>query len=270
MKRVLISIDGGGIRGVIPLVILREIAQNWPTPFNASQTQWWGTSTGSIISGALCTLKHLPFEVAVQKVLDLYELRSARAINPGKVSQPARAFNQLITANFNALQIRDYPQFHCVAAEVESGLPVIIDHTWSVGLDDAIRASCAFPGLFPPVELLNRPYMDGYVYAKNPTKLALEYHEYQDDLPDLILSFGTGVMRKRDIIEDRVEQVDQWVESYANAASIPYFRINPTLTAASDNMQNITPKNVHQLKQDAFQYLEENPDVVQSILQLLR
>jgi hypothetical protein len=269
MKRILISIDGGGIRGIIPLVILREIAQHSPTPFNTFQTQWWGTSTGSIISGALCTLKHLPFEVAVQKVLDLYELRSARAINPGKVSQPERAFNQLITANFKDLRIGDYPQFHCVAADVESGAPVIIDHTWQVGLDDAIRASCAFPGLFPPVELLNRSYMDGYVHAKNPTQLAMQRYQSKGHLPDLILSLGTGIMRQQDAIEVRVGQIEEWAEKFANAASIPYFRINPPLVFASDNMQNITPKNVHQLKQDAFQFLEDSPEFLQSIIAAL-
>lgn len=265
MGRIIITIDGGGVRGVMPLVLLREISRASHTELNQLEIEWWGTSTGSIISGGLCKLRTLPFEVAVQNVLDLYELRSAPAINPGKVSQPARAFNQLIAANFKGLAMHEFPQFRCVVAEIESGMPVIIDQHWPVDLDQAIRASCAFPGLFPPVNLNGQTYVDGYIQAKNPTMLAFEYHQKQGMTPDLILSLGTGVMRAHDPVEQKVQEIDLWMKQQAISRNIPYFRLNPTLEKAVDNMQNSTPKNIHHLKLDSMQFIQENKETFREI-----
>lgn len=258
MKKIVISIDGGGIRGILPLVLLREISKHTNKDLNEEAIEWWGTSTGAIVSGALCIQQEFHFDRAVQQVLDLYEFRSATSIHPGNIPHPERAFNQMIDANFKGLDLCDYPNFHCVVTDMVTNTPVIIDADWNTGLDEAIRASCAFPGLFPPVYIGERPFSDGFLHAKNPSKLALEYHLNIDYTPDLFISLGTGIMRENDAIELAVESVDAEVSKVLGEMNIPYYRLNPTLILGSDDMQNITPKNIHHLKQDSLEYIEGN------------
>ena len=47
------------------------------------------------------------------------------------------------------------------AVEVASGELVVFDRDSGVGLVDAVTASCAVPGAWPPVTIANRRYMDG-------------------------------------------------------------------------------------------------------------
>src|SRR5258708_16162820 len=56
-----------------------------------------------------------------------------------------------------------------VAADLASGEPVVFTQG---DLGDAIRASCAFPGLFEPVEIGTRCLADGGLVAPVPTHAA--------------------------------------------------------------------------------------------------
>ena len=53
MKRIVISIDGGGIRGIIPLILLKQIQRRLSKDLFSMDLSWWGTSTGALISGAI-------------------------------------------------------------------------------------------------------------------------------------------------------------------------------------------------------------------------
>ncbi|MFE9452130.1 patatin-like phospholipase family protein [Streptomyces sp. NPDC006739] len=50
-----------------------------------------------------------------------------------------------------------------VAVDAESGLPRVFDGSDGVGLVDAVAASCAVPGVWPPVTIQGRRYVDGGV-----------------------------------------------------------------------------------------------------------
>jgi NTE family protein len=50
-----------------------------------------------------------------------------------------------------------------VAVDAESGEPRVFDNTSGVSLVDAVAASCAVPGVWPPVTIDGRRYMDGGV-----------------------------------------------------------------------------------------------------------
>jgi NTE family protein len=47
------------------------------------------------------------------------------------------------------------------AVDVESGEPLIIDRDRGIPLVDAVAASCAVPGVWPPITIGGRRYMDG-------------------------------------------------------------------------------------------------------------
>jgi NTE family protein len=50
-----------------------------------------------------------------------------------------------------------------VAVDAESGRPRVFDKKSGVGLVDAVAASCAVPGVWPPVTIQGRRYVDGGV-----------------------------------------------------------------------------------------------------------
>jgi NTE family protein len=70
-------------------------------------------------------------------------------------------------------EARQFEELHIpmavVATDLNSGEPVVMTHG---NLIDAIRASCAFPGLFEPVEMGTRCLADGGLVAPVPTRAA--------------------------------------------------------------------------------------------------
>jgi NTE family protein len=62
-----------------------------------------------------------------------------------------------------------------VAVDTESGEEYIMDRRSGVSLIDAVSASCAVPGIWPPVTIAGRRYMDGGVRSATNADLASGY-----------------------------------------------------------------------------------------------
>jgi NTE family protein len=62
-----------------------------------------------------------------------------------------------------------------VAVDTESGERRVFDRTSGVNLIDAVAASCAVPGMWPPVTIGRHRYMDGGVYSTDNADLAVGY-----------------------------------------------------------------------------------------------
>ena len=67
-----------------------------------------------------------------------------------------------------------WPQQHLliVAVDTETGEEYIMDQTSGVSLVDAVSASCAVPGIWPPVTIAGHRYMDGGVRSATNADLA--------------------------------------------------------------------------------------------------
>ena len=77
MKRIL-SIDGGGIRGIIPASTLVALEQQLGKPVRECFDFVAGTSTGALISAAVAA------GVPATRILDIYVQRSGEIFTPGK------------------------------------------------------------------------------------------------------------------------------------------------------------------------------------------
>jgi NTE family protein len=62
-----------------------------------------------------------------------------------------------------------------VAVDTETGEEYIMDRASGVSLVDAVAASCAVPGIWPPVSITGRRYMDGGVRSPTNADLARGY-----------------------------------------------------------------------------------------------
>lgn len=266
-KRLIISIDGGGIRGIIPLVLLRYIQFRIKKDLGDLVSKWYGTSTGSIIATGLLVQQETEFAHAIQNVLDIYEFRSTAAINPLGASDSARALNKLLDENFGYFSVKDFPKLNVVTCELPSLKTVVFNAVNDVNLAQALKASCAVPGIFESVTIGSKKYVDGFLSAKNPAELAIQNELVNDDL--ILLSLGTGILREEDEIELSVKKTHENLEVLSKKNGFNYFRFNPRLNLASDDMQNTSLKNIFNLKKDTENYLKEKKEKLDDLVKVL-
>jgi len=81
-----------------------------------------------------------------------------------------------IASTGGSLGVDDWPheRLRVTAVDVETGGFAVHDAASGVGLHAAIAASCAVPGLFPPVPIGGRRYMDGGVRSGTNADVALD------------------------------------------------------------------------------------------------
>jgi NTE family protein len=158
-----LALGGGFARGFAHLGVLRVLEQHH-IPISCIA----GTSVGSILGAAYASGAPLARIVATCRTLRLRDIARWRVSRLGFASN--HRLGDLIERVFEARQFEDLRiPMAVVATDLNSGEPVVITHG---DLIDAIRASCAFPGLFEPVEIGTRCLADGGLVAPVPTRAA--------------------------------------------------------------------------------------------------
>ena len=196
MSKLILSLDGGGIRGAASIQFLHNIEQKLNADHGKSIRDcvdfYAGTSTGSIIALALATT-----DMTVADINSLYEYDTAQLIfteNKGLfeidgINAPkfeASGKTKVLMDNFGKATIGDVPQDKHVLAvtyDIEKRKPVVIKSTKPDYLNllscQAADASSAAPTFFPTrdVELSSGAdeswLIDGGVIANNPTMCAI-------------------------------------------------------------------------------------------------
>jgi NTE family protein len=111
-----------------------------------------------------------------------------------------------------------------VAVDTESGEPKVFTRDSGVALEDAVAASSAFPGIWPPVTIGEHRYMDGAIRSPTNADLAAGCDRvlvFTPESADSPRPFGS--------LEDEIkslEPADVRVV-YADAASLAAFGTNP-------------------------------------------
>lgn len=234
MKRKIrvLSIDGGGIRGIIPAKVivkieelLQQYSQNPETRISDYFDLIAGTSTGSILAALyLC-----PYEIggtkvkySAQEALDLYlkygadiferswKTQTIDYFGLGSPLYKADKLEQMLDAYFGDIRLADLVK-PCLfpAYDIESGKAIFFNQinayhhmNQNYLVKEVVRASTAAPSYFPIAKISDhfegRTYslIDGGVFANNPALCA--YIEackfpFQPSPSDImILSLGTG------------------------------------------------------------------------------
>ncbi len=158
-----LALGGGFARGFAHLGVLQVLEQHH-VPISCIA----GTSVGSILGAAYASGAPLARIMATCRTLRLRDIARWRVSRLGFASN--HRLGDLIERVFEARQFEDLQiPMAVVATDLNSGEPVVITHG---NLIDAIRASCAFPGLFEPVEIGTRCLADGGLVAPVPTRAA--------------------------------------------------------------------------------------------------
>jgi uncharacterized protein len=219
----ILSIDGGGIRGIIPAMVVKELlgvlkAQD---VFHIIT----GTSTGGIIACGLAK----PTPIDVNDIVDLYVKHGGEIFKKGILDkfhflhgaeyQP-NALENYLGSKFSQVWLSDIQNVELLVPSYAIGLPddtqslPMFFRSWqargrSLGsgatkeeydfqLQSVCRATSAAPTYLPPAVIRNRAaqsftMIDGGVFANNPTLCAIvEAHRLYHAEMFLVVSIGTG------------------------------------------------------------------------------
>jgi NTE family protein len=160
-----LALGGGFARGFAHLGVLQVLEQNRiPISFIA------GTSVGSILGAAYASGAPLARIIATCRTLRFRDIARWRVSRLGLASN--HRLGDLIEQVFESRRFEDLQiPMAVVATDLANGEPVVFTHG---NLCEAIRASCAFPGLFEPVQIGTRYLADGGLVAQVPTCAARE------------------------------------------------------------------------------------------------
>ena len=160
-----LALGGGFARGFAHLGVLQVLEQN-QIPISCIT----GTSVGSVLGTAYASGVPLARIAAVCRGIRLRDLARWRISRLGLASNDR--LGELVQRCFNALTFEELLiPTAVVAIDLGTGEPVVFTRG---SLVDAIRASCAFPGLFEPVQVGERCLADGGLVAPVPTQAARE------------------------------------------------------------------------------------------------
>jgi NTE family protein len=160
-----LALGGGFSRGFAHLGVLQVLEQNH-IPISCIA----GTSVGSILGAAYASGAPLARIIATCRTLRFRDIARWRVSRLGLASN--HRLGNLIEQVFESRRFEDLRiPVAVVATDLANGEPVVFTHG---NLSEAIRASCAFPGLFEPVKIGTRCLADGGLVAQVPTLAARE------------------------------------------------------------------------------------------------
>ena len=284
--KVILSIDGGGIRGIIPLVILRHIEAAFAKQTQVGQLPqlidvYSGTSTGAIISGALMLRDENGNCIHdVNNILNLYTSRGKQIFDKDvSVRNRSYPLKMVLENNFGKYSINDINKhFLFVSYDIENHDAFLFTDKMNdyrnTSLSDVMMACSAIPAYFPSVKMGDMELVDGVLAAKNPAKYALEYTKthYPED-PVLLISIGTGNLspESKDAQELEMELVDRQLEDMScQTSKLIYFRFQPDLKRANDSMDDTSVENIQHLMQDGEEYIDEHTAKFDRLFSLMR
>lgn len=202
----ILSIDGGGIRGIFPAKYLAEIESVTGKRINEFFDLIVGTSTGGIIALGLSV------GIEAEKIMELYEKNAEIIFKPKKFSfwgllrskYDNKELEKLLKYTFKNKKIKDSEVMLCIpSVEFNNSIPKVYKtpHNKDLYLDGekelwrVALATSAAPVYFPAVNVFkDECNIDGGLWANNPTIIGVsEALKNNCKLENIkVLSIGTG------------------------------------------------------------------------------
>ena len=158
-----LALGGGFARGFAHLGVLKVLEQN-----HVRISHIAGTSVGSVFGAAYASGAPLARILATSRTIRFRDIARWNISRLGLASNHRLA--DLIERVFDSKCFEDLKiPVAVVATDLVSGDPVVFRQG---PLEEAIRASCAYPGLFEPVQIGTRYLADGGLVAPVPTQAA--------------------------------------------------------------------------------------------------
>ncbi|WP_395463393.1 patatin-like phospholipase family protein [Wolbachia endosymbiont of Cantharis cryptica] len=301
MVKYILSVDGGGIRGIIPAIILAEIEKSAKKPIAEIFDLMAGTSTGGIVVAGLCKKdKQGSPQYSANDLVELYQEYGSYIFKSSFLRRSIFSwFNCAQYSHKNIEFVLDkyfgddtlqntLSNVLLTSYDIHNNHPFFFK-SWKedrdfIKLKDALRATTAAPTYFIPkhlkIDQIDRVLVDGGVFANNPAACAYASGKRlfpNDDI--LLLSIGTGrTDRSIEYANSKRFGKIGWIKPLLHvmfASSLDavnyqldqviadkYIRIQSQLKIASSDMDNITSKNIKSLQEEANAMIEKNQELI--------
>ncbi len=284
-----LSIDGGGIRGLIPALVLAEIEHRSGKRAYELFDLIAGTSTGGILACALCAPDALPAE----QLVGLY-VEEGPNIFDRSLWQRIRSAEGLLDEKYDSADLDRALERFLSDKRLAETRPDLIVPAYNMGdpgpyffksrkareegedftLAEVARATSAAPTYFEPFELEGQALVDGGVFAANPAMCAVaEVLRFQPAAEIALLSLGTGQRtRRRSFAEVHDWGLVEWAKPILDVVfdgasdavdyqlrhvldEKRYWRLQVELTRASDDLDDASERNLRELRGHAQQLI---------------
>jgi len=284
----ILSIDGGGIRGLIPAVVLAELEARAGRPAAELFDLIAGTSTGGIIACAVGTGR------PAADLVGLYREEGPRIFSRSLGRRVASA-EGLLDERYDDTALNDALRRYLGDARLaDSRVPLLVTaydlHARAPVLFErgdapmwvAARATSAAPTYFEPLLHEGRSLVDGGVYATNPAMFAYARH------PDarVLASLGTGKLTRRidheaaagwgqlgwvrPVIDVVFDGVADSVELHLDRLlGDRHRRFQTVLDRASDDLDDASDRNLELLEEQAHDLVRRRTAELDDLVRVL-
>jgi patatin-like phospholipase/acyl hydrolase len=284
-----LAIDGGGIRGLIPALVLTELERRAGRRIFEMFDLIAGTSTGGILACAVCAPDPLP----ASDLVELYTEEGPKIFDRS-LFQRIRSADGLLDEKYDDAALDSALERFLEHKRLAETRPDLIVPSYDTALpgpyffkttkaketpdaDDfplsiVARATSAAPTYFEALEAGEKALVDGGVFATNPAMCALaEVLNREDVRPRdvVMLSLGCGQHTEKhsfgqiknwglvgwarpilDVVFDGVsDAVDYQLQRVLDPER--YFRLQVELTLASDHLDDASEENLAKLSDQA-------------------
>ena len=206
----ILALDGGGIRGIYAAHVLARLEDRLEVPLRECFDLIAGTSTGSILAGAVS------MNIPMENIVRLFESQADRIFKRRRFSlipiirsrYSTHPLDRVIGEYMPEVTMGEVPTpLMITSSDISTGgvhvfksryledLGELYLRDGRVRLRDAILASCAAPTYFDPRQVGEYLLADGGLWANNPTIIAVTeaVSKFRQPLGKIrVLSVGTG------------------------------------------------------------------------------
>lgn len=294
-----LSIDGGGIRGIIPAMLLAEIEKRTGKEIWEMFDLIAGTSTGGLLALGLVAPKYQKQEAhySIEQIIDVYQ--QGREIFYEPPIESLTRIDDLVKPKYSSdgrqnviskmlghtTLDRALTNILIPAYDIESRMPVFFVNNAEIKptktfekrclnftMAEAAMATSAAPSFFEPYQIKSHAFVDGAVFANNPSMFAiaeaLALSKTSELISDITLvSLGTGILTRKypyakakdwgllgwldPLINIMMDGMSKSVEIKLEYLMRPcqYYRFQAPLTEANDDIDDASPANLQRLEE---------------------
>jgi uncharacterized protein len=296
-----LSIDGGGIRGIIPALVLAELEGRAGRRTFELFDLIAGTSTGGILACALCAPDSLP----AAELVGLYGQRGPDIFDRS-LFQRIHSAEGLLDEKYDGAALDRVLEHYLSNKRLSEARPDLIVPAYDTAgpgpyffktrkareseaddfpLSTVARATSAAPTYFEALPAGKRSLVDGGVFAVNPAMCALaEVLRFTPGAEVYVLSLGTGQRtERRDWDQIKDWGVVEWARplldvvfdgssdavDYQLTQALPegrYWRLQTELKGASDDLDDASEQNLRALRERAVELIQASDAQIDAVV----
>ncbi len=299
MVKFVLSIDGGGIRGVVVSEFLRHLEEHFCIRVYEHFDMFVGTSTGSLIAAGLGYCQFTGDECS-----SIYNYEDANTTMPQSWKNKIVGLSGLVpkydgkgkTANIKKYITKTKTEKDVVIPyySLISRKPIIFkswDNPLEQNIQDIIDMSSAAPAYFPAVMTDKDCGIDGSLFANNPADIAymeaLSRYGLKEDIRILSISCGKSIVPTRNlnsytkiggfqwmlngelldlIIDCPQEVVNNKVDMACKIFKHKYTRVCGSIENSS--MDDVSEKNIERLKDIGLDWFLKYKDTINEFFRI--